>query len=142
MSEIRLNQAFDAGISIILPGPLSLQSLPLLLLSYFLDFPWGPFVKLHLMDPGPEGTVNGILPGPPELVLHALSYDQIWHPPHSFLIIFDNGLYPTELPSDILSLPVSDDLTGDPLQGPLPLGLLVLLLISHDYFVFPSHPLS
>lgn len=97
------------------------------------------------MDPGPEGTVDGILAGPPELVLHTLGYDQIWHPPHSFLIIFDNGLYLTQLHPHILCLPIPDDLTGDPLQRPLPLGLLVLLLlllISHDYIVLPTHPLS
>ena len=96
------------------------------------------------MDSGPEGTVDGILPGPPEFVLHALGYDQIRHPPHGFLIIFDYGLYPPELPSDILCLPVSDDITADPLQGPLPLGLLLvlLLLVSHYYFMFRVHPLS
>ena len=75
MSEIRLHQALDSGIRIILTGPLSLLPLPLLLLSYFLDFPRGPFSELHLLDPGPEGTVDGILPGPPELVLHTVGYD-------------------------------------------------------------------
>jgi hypothetical protein len=63
------------------------------------------------MDPGPEGTVDGILPGSPELVLHAVGYDQIWHPLHSFLIIFDHGLYPTQLHPHILCLPIPDYLT-------------------------------
>ena len=141
MSEIRLHQAFDGGIRIILTSPLSFLPLPLLLLSYFLDFPWGPFSELHLMDPGPEGAVDGILPGPPELVLHTLGYDQIWHPLNIFLIIVDNGLYPSELNPDIFCLPVSDYLAGDPLQGPLPLGLLLLPLISHGNLVLNACPL-
>ncbi len=96
------------------------------------------------MDPGPEGTVDGILAGPPESVLHTLGDDQIWHPLHSLLIIIKNGLYPTQLHPHIPSLPVPDYLAGSPLQGPLPLALLLLLLISHDYVLSgtTTHPLS
>ena len=141
MSEIRLHQAFDGGIRIILTGSLSLLPLPLLLLSYFLDFTRGPFSEPQLMDPGPEGAVDGILPGPPELVLYALGYDQIWHPLHSFLIIIDDGLYHSQLHSHIFCLAISDYLAGDPLQGPLPLGLLLLPLISHGNLVLNACPL-